>query len=98
MAARVVYLDQNKWIELAQAIHTPRNRHLLPILDVIRALKASGHAVFPLSLAHYVETSKRLDPGQHERLGQLMWEVSDGRTLASPEAILRFEIDMALGR
>lgn len=96
MAARVIYLDQNKWIELAQAIHGVRNLHLLPIVDCVRALKSSGQALFPLSLAHYVETSKRRDAGQHGRLGQFMWEISDGRTLASPESVLRFEIDTAL--
>ena len=45
-----------------------------------------------------METSKRLDGGQQERLGQLMWEISGGLTFASPEAILRFEIDTALQR
>jgi hypothetical protein len=98
MAARIVYLDQNKWIELAQAVHGKGNAHLLPILEFVRQIKASGLAVFPLSLAHHIETSKRLDAGQQERLGRLMWEISDGRTFAAPDVILRSEIDSALVR
>jgi hypothetical protein len=98
MAARVIYLDQNKWIELAQAVHGKANTHLLPIVDFVQQIKASGLATFPLSLAHHMETSKRLDAGQQERLGRMMWEISDGCTFASPKAILQSEIDAALVR
>lgn len=98
MAARIIYLDQNKWIELARAIHGRGHAHLRPMVDLVRQMKASGLAVFPLSLAHHMETSKRFDAGQQERLGEFMWEISDGLTLASPKAILQFEIDTALQR
>lgn len=96
MAPRVIYLDQNKWIELAQAAHGKGSARLLPVLEFIRQIKASGLAVFPLSLAHHMETSKRFDAGQQERLGRLMWEISEGSTFASPASILHSEIDAAI--
>lgn len=96
MAPRVTYLDQNMWIDLARAVYGKGNTHLLPIVEFVRQVKASGLSVFPLSLGHHMETSKRADADQQERLGRFMWEVSDGNTLASPTSILRHEIDMAL--
>lgn len=98
MAPRVIYFDQNKWIELAQAVYGKANPHLLPIVELVRQLKSSGVAVFPLSLAHHMETSKRFDADQQERLGRFMWEISDGNTFAAPNAILRWEIEAALVR
>jgi hypothetical protein len=95
---RVIYLDQNKWIELAQAVHGKGQPRLSTIVDFVRVLKESGAAVFPLSLAHHIETAKRFDAGQHERLGRFMWEISDTLRFASPTTILRSEIDLALAR
>ena len=45
-----------------------------------------------------METSKRFDAGQQERLGRLMWEISEGSTFASPASILQSEIDAAIVR
>jgi len=96
MPARIIYLDQNKWIELAKAANGRASPELLQVLDILRESKRLGLNVFPLSLGHFIETNKRRDLESRSRLGSLMWELSDNWTLAAPTAIQRWELDRAL--
>ena len=96
MPARIIYLDQNKWIELARALRGKGSPQLIQVLDILRDSKRLGLNVFPLSLAHFIETNKRRDLQSRSRLGSLMWELCDNRTLACPAAIQRRELDRAL--
>jgi len=61
MPARIVYLDQNKWIELARALSGKASPQFIQVLDILRESKRLGLNVFPLSLAHFIETNKRRD-------------------------------------
>lgn len=96
MPPRLIYLDQNKWIELARAVNGKTDRGVLQILEILRESKRLDLSRFPLSLAHFIETNKRRDIKSRSRLGALMWELSDNWTLAGPKAILRRELDGAL--
>jgi hypothetical protein len=96
MPARIIYLDQNKWIELARALSGKATPQLIQVLDILRESKRLGLNVFPLSLAHFIETNKRRDLPSRSRLGSLMWELSDNWTLACPAVIQRWELDHAL--
>ena len=96
MPARIIYLDQNKWIELARAVSGKATPELIQVLDILRESKRLGLSVFPLSLAHFIETNKRRDLQSRSRLGSLMWELSDNWTLAGPAAIQQWELDRAL--
>jgi hypothetical protein len=96
MPPRLIYLDQNKWIELARASNGKADARLLQILEILRESKRLGLNLFPLSLAHFIETNKRQDLDSRSRLGSLMWELSDNWTLAGPKAILQWELDRAL--
>ena len=96
MPARIIYLEQNKWIELARAVSAKATPELLQVLDILRESKRLGLNVFPLSLGHFIETNKRRDLQSRSRLGSLMWELSDNWTLAAPTAIQRWELDRAL--
>jgi hypothetical protein len=96
MPARIIYLDQNKWIELARAASGKAAADLIQVLDILRESKRLGLNVFPLSLGHFIETNKRRDLQSRSRLGSLMWELSDNWTLANPAAIQRWELDRAL--
>jgi hypothetical protein len=96
---KVIYLDQNHWIELSRAAHSRASRAETPmVLDMLRRARASGRACFPLSYAHYVETRKQRIPDRRRRLATFMLELSDGMTLAPPPVVLRREIEMTLGR
>ncbi len=61
-------------------------------------MQDTQRACFPLSLAHYMETYKHGNPRRRSRLGRLMLRISKGVTIASPKAILRHELDVALSK
>jgi len=69
MPARIIYLDQNKWIELARAVSGKATPELNQVLDILRESKRLGLNVFPLSLGHFIETNKRRDLESRSRLG-----------------------------
>jgi len=94
-----VYLDQNKWIDLARAA----TGHELGTqyggaLDAARAASGSGAASFPLDLYRYMETGKRGDVDSRTRLADFMFELSRQSTIARPHELLPGEIDSALNR
>lgn len=94
---KVVYLDQNKWIDVARAFHgKARDTGLKAAFADIRKVSQQGEAVFPLSWVHYFETAKATDHERRKRLGTAMWEVSGGHTLASVRKMARFEAETAL--
>ncbi|MGX5653243.1 hypothetical protein ACWKWC_00520 [Geodermatophilus nigrescens] len=94
-----VYLDQNKWVDLARAAtgHSEGVR-FRDALEICRATAASGTVSFPLDLYRYWETAKRGDDVSRNRLVDVMLELSRGHTLALPFPILNEEIDRALHR
>jgi hypothetical protein len=95
---KVVYLDQNKWIDLARVYHgKAADPALRPVLDAALVASQNGSAAFPLSAVHYIETWKVREPQRRERLGDFMWKLSGGRTIAPgyPEILSR-EIEAAL--
>ncbi|MBN1475036.1 MAG: hypothetical protein JW914_10495 [Syntrophaceae bacterium] len=92
----IVYLDQNKWIELAKIYHGK----LSPPGDVafLKEIKASiecGYK-YPLSAIHYMEFSRISNVERRKRLGEVMWKYSKGITLASTKAITIKEIETSL--
>src|SRR3972149_6420972 len=94
-----VYLDQNKWIDLARAYHDRADGR--PFLDVLELAEyASEHrlASFPLSTMHYLETWKHADEGKRERLALVMARLSRFDTIASISHVLPAEIEAALNR
>jgi hypothetical protein len=97
MAARIIYLDQNKWINLARSA-AGSGDEFTPAVDFVRAAKAAGAAVFPLSMAHYIESNKQHDDARYERLGRFMYELSHTVTMAGPVAIVQHEIERAFAR
>ncbi|MBB2495947.1 hypothetical protein [Aquipseudomonas ullengensis] len=91
----VVYLDQNKWIELARIKNgkesSDRARQLLAEID---AARQSGF-VFPLSAIHIMEFSRIKDPERRARLGKVMWEYSAGITTTPLKIMLCWELEVA---
>lgn len=96
---RVIYLDQNKWIDVARAFHgKARDAELEVAFAVVEKLSRRGAAVFPLSWVHYLETAKSTNHERRKRLGTAMWEISRGHTMASYRKIVRFELEWALAK
>ena len=92
----IVYLDQNKWIELARIANgrqsSERDKN---VLNEFRALARNG-TIFPLAATHYIEFSRIQNSERRKRLGNTMWELSKGRSLAPYTKIIEWEIESGL--
>jgi hypothetical protein len=94
-----VYLDQNKWIDLARAAtgHAHGAR-FVDALAAARAAIAAGTASFPLDIYRYLETGKRRNDRSRTNLADVMFELSQQHTMARPHALLPSELDETLKR
>lgn len=95
----VVYLDQNKWIELAR-VHCGRTSSG-PIADLYPQLLAaveSERVIFPLSTSHILETSKRNDPVSRLHVAETQAALSRGYVFRSRKGRLIVEVRAALQR
>jgi hypothetical protein len=92
----IIYLDQNKWIELARIANkvevSEEGERLLAEFNI--ALDSG--CIFPLSAVHFVEFSRIKDPKRRSRLGKVMWKYSKNFTTAPSKEIVCFEIEVAL--
>lgn len=75
----VVYLDQNKWVELARAVECPSDHpaHHELLEAMSREVKA-GRLVLPLTAANIYETQKTNDPGRRHDVAILQAAASQG--------------------
>ena len=92
----IVYLDQNKWIELARIANgldtTVRDKNILG--EFLAASKSK--CIFPLASTHFIEFSRIGNVGRRKRLGELMWKISKDKTFAPYPSIVEREIEVAL--
>ncbi len=94
-----VYLDQNKWIDLARAAKGEASgARFRDVLDLTRASVAAGTVSFPLDISRYVETAKRGSWQSRQELVETMAELSLLHAIAPASVILPAEIDAALYR
>lgn len=92
-----VYLDQNKWIDLARArTGHPKGQPFVDTYHRLCALQKAGKASFPLSGAHYFETHTQGDESRRRDLATTMVELSNFDAIAPPQAIVPWEIECAL--
>lgn len=94
---KTVYLDQNKWIDLARArFRQDADQLLKRTLTTVLDASESGDWAFPISSTHYIEIARIGNRRRRVQLGEVMWDVSRGRTIASYSAMVRHELDRAL--
>lgn len=99
MPTDIVYLDQNKWIELARVeagTHTSG-----PVADLYPELISAVQAekvLFPLSASHVLETSKQNDPAKRGLLAETQAKLSRGFVYRSQAGRLEVEVRAALHR
>lgn len=78
----IIYLDQNKWLDLARAIIKPKKfPKYVPVASAIQSKSDSGAWQFPISLIHLMETLKRRDIGSRERLAEVMASISKSKSI-----------------
>jgi hypothetical protein len=94
-----VYLDQNKWIDLARAATGHRSGdRFADALASARSAVTSGVASFPLDMYRYWETGKRNDDRSRNDVADVMLGLSRQHTMALPGELLPAELDEALMR
>lgn len=95
----IVYLDQNKWIDLAR-VHTGKSKDPMAIRIYEQLLKAvrAGRVLFPLSASHVLETSKRNDPASRGALAETQAQFSLGNVYRSRLSRIYIEVRSALHR
>jgi hypothetical protein len=92
-----IYLDQNKWIDLARAVNgADGGERFEDARLILTAGVSSGDLSLPLSSAHYMETQNRREWNSRRRLGQTMLAFSKLQTIAPPDALLPPELDRAI--
>lgn len=95
----LVYLDQNKWIDLARAHYNrPGGEPFRSVLEQVEAAVGAARAIFPLSDAHVIETYKERDTSRRERLAQVMVKISQGWMIAPASYTCPRELEVAVAR
>lgn len=91
-----IYLDQNKWIDLARAYHDrPNGNQFKSVLQKVTEAVESKKAIFPLSAYHIAETQKRTDISSRKRLSKVMAIISQGWAISLSEIISNTEIQLS---
>ncbi|WP_329260840.1 hypothetical protein OG417_25160 [Actinoallomurus sp. NBC_01490] len=96
----VVYLDQNQWSALANALHdtggvTDEDRDAaLHLTEWVR----QGKVILPASAGHYYETAKWSKTDKRYRLGLTILQLSRGWQMRDPLQVRRDELHAALRR
>lgn len=95
----IVYLDQNKWVELAR-VHagTVTSGPLVDLYAQLLEAVKLGKVLFPLSASHILETSKRNDPISRGHMAETQAALSRGLCYRSRTGRLEVEIRCALHR
>lgn len=94
-----VYLDQNHWSTLSNAIHQPdriRDAGEREGADRLVQLARDREVVLPLSVAHMTETCQQHDREQRYRRALTMAQLSAGWHLRDPLDVRMFEIRQSL--
>jgi hypothetical protein len=94
---KLVYLDLNHWISLAQASTGHANG--IPFVETLkacRAAKSAGSAVFVLSAIHYMEMNKIKDPSQRKGIADVMEELTGFASLLDRIVVMSLELDAML--
>lgn len=93
-----VYLDQNQWSELDNALHGGAAHTGHTAARQLAHWVRQRRVVLPASSAHYLETTKRFDPNLRYRLGLTILQLSHGWQMRHPLRVRRDELRGALLR
>ncbi len=89
----VLYLDQNKWVDLARGEARPTDHaDFSTILERIRQLVSEGRLVVPLTQSNLYETHKINDPVRRNQLAKLQASISQGWVFRSLTALFRAQL------
>lgn len=87
-----VYLDQNKWSALDNALHAGPNNTDRTAARQLEQWVRQQRIVLPASSAHYLETAKRFDTDKRYRLGLTVLQLSHGWQMRHPLRVRHDEL------
>lgn len=91
-----VYLDQNKWIDLARANYNRSDgKKFKIVLDVINKSIRNDQIILPISTWHIVETQNDPNASRRKRLAKVMATLSQGWALSSSDEIKDIEAQIS---
>lgn len=80
----IIYLDQNKWIDLARALIKPEdNPNFIDVANLIKDKSTKGEWQLPISMVHFMETCTRADEKSRTRLAKVMSKISRNKSIQS---------------
>ncbi len=90
---RVLYLDQNKWIELSRCVAEPQSHQKMhSTLEYLEAGVRQNRLVLPLTFANIYETQKINNPKQRTLLAGVQATLSQGWVIRSRRHMIRTQI------
>lgn len=92
----VIFLDQNKWIDLAGVEAGKAPSQLATLYNELVAAVDTGRVIFPLTVSHILETSKRNDPISRGHVATVQARLSKGHVFRSRKARLLMEMRFSL--
>ncbi|GAB10056.1 hypothetical protein GOARA_050_01185 [Gordonia araii NBRC 100433] len=87
---RIVYLDQNVWVDMARGC-TGTDSAWLQVRDRLRRATRGEQLVVPLSPAHYLELWHRRESASRRQVAELMRDVTGYATIPSPHVVRQLE-------
>ncbi len=93
---KCLYLDQNKWIELARADNRLDDGRLRPVLELIEHSISRGTIVVPLSDVHMLETVAAGGLDRRNRLARTMVRLSRNLAIRPAHIVQKEEISCAV--
>jgi hypothetical protein len=94
-----VYLDENKWIDLARAVSGhPQGEKFKTVATMVAAAVSRSEASFPLSAGHIFETWKQKSGRRRREVATTMLTISKNHAIAPYWELVPGEIDRALRR
>jgi hypothetical protein len=97
--SKVIYLDQNKWIDLARAFYGREDgEKYKDILDIITTKVANNEIILPMSVVHFIETARSVNPDRAERLAKFMLSLSKKFGILPFNSIRENEVQQAILR
>jgi hypothetical protein len=77
-----IYLDQNKWIDLARAILRPSEYPTyVDVANKITSKTASGEWILPISMIHFIETCLRKDVESRKKLAKVISDIAKNHSI-----------------
>jgi hypothetical protein len=90
---QIVYLDQNKWIDLARAVHQPTEHPAQrKVLEVLVEKANAKQLVLPLTATNIYETHKINDPQRRLALAYVQATLSQGLVFRGRHKRLEVEV------